>query len=817
VDALLVDLHYALRQLRKTPMFSGVAIATLAIGIGATTAIFSTINATLLRPLPFAEPDRLIDVRTRLVDGRVTSGLLSGVEIEALRAQPSVVAAVGAYSNQAFDATYLQDDGTPVEVIMTGVDRGFFNVLGLPPVLGHAFIGEEYPVTARDAPYALVISDRAWTHFFGRDPAVIGRTIRIAEFANITTTIVGVAPPALDLPLGTDFWFDMRHDPTGVAHGYRAVIRLPPGVTIERLRGAVAISMAGLARTVPSDIGREYVMQPLLTSLVGDLRPMLVIVFGATALLLVLACVNVTNLLLARGLARTREITVRAALGASRGRVVRQLLTESIVLSTAGAIAGSGLAFVAVRLMLALGASKLPRLESVPFDSRVLLFTLAILLFTGVTMGLAPALRLAETDLRTLLNESGRNTTASRGTSRIRSAMIVLEIALAIALVAGAGWLVQSFTRLRTLDAGFDARGRLMLDIRTTRRFEQPDAAFAWSTEMLERVRSASGGLTGAASTLPLRPDRDGALDIEIGTEAPDPNRGHGAHTRYASIGYFEAMGIRLAAGRTFTRDDRRGGQPVAVVNRAFVRRYLPNADPLTASFAYGYPTVDRTTMTRIIGVVEDARYTSLAEAAEPDFYLCQEQAGFPFLRNSVVVAARDGSPPTTDATMSNTVWNIRAELTRFDPDIVVNFTTAQAVVNESLSRQQLGVTLMLIFGVTALMLAAIGIYGVIADAVAQRRGEIATRIALGASTRQIFWLIMLDGHRLALLGLVFGLTGAYAGGRLVASSVYEMRASDPMILATAGALAIVITVTATMIPAIRATRLDPVQALRSD
>jgi ABC-type antimicrobial peptide transport system permease subunit len=251
----------------------------------------------------------------------------------------------------------------------------------------------------------------------------------------------------------------------------------------------------------------------------------------------------------------------------------------------------------------------------------------------------------------------------------------------------------------------------------------------------------------------------------------------------------------------------------VAIVNRAFVRRYLPTSDPLTGSFAYGYPTVDRKTMTRIVGVVEDARYRSLAEAAEPEFYLCQEQASFPFLRNSVVVASGSGSAPTNDATIST----LRTALTRFDPQIVVNFTTAQAVVDETLSRQQLGVTLMLIFGATALALAAIGIYGVIADAAAQRRGEIATRMALGASTRQVFWMIMLDGHRLASIGLFLGLAGAYAGGRVVASSVYEMRASDPAILLTAGALAVVITLVATMIPAIRATRLDPVRALRSD
>jgi hypothetical protein len=314
----------------------------------------------------------------------------------------------------------------------------------------------------------------------------------------------------------------------------------------------------------------------------------------------------------------------------------------------------------------------------------------------------------------------------------------------------------------------------------------------------------------GAASTLPLRPDRDGALNIELRDEPPDPRRVRGAHSRFVSAGFFEAIGIKVVAGRSFTADDRRGTQPVTVVNRAFVRRYFPASDPLVGSFAYGYPTVDRKTMTQIVGVVQDARYTSLAEEAEPTFYLSQDQAPFPFLRTSAVVAARGGHPETI-------VSSIRAELTRFDPQIVANFTTGDAIVAETLIRQQLGVTLMLIFGATALALAAIGIYGVITDSVAQRSSEIATRIALGASGRQVFWLVMSNGLRLALAGLVLGLAAAYAGGRVVASSVFEMRAGDPGILITAAAIAAAIAVAATMMPALKASRVDPVRTLRSD
>ncbi|HWF84104.1 MAG TPA: ADOP family duplicated permease [Vicinamibacterales bacterium] len=809
MDALLSDLQYALRQLRKTPLFACAAIATLAIGIGATTAIFSTVNATLLRPLPYPRAGDLVDVHTRLVDGRVTTGLLSAIEIAALNDSPSVVARAAGLAAQPFDATLIRDDGTPVNALLSGVTEGFFDILELPMSRGRGFTHDEHAASGRDAPMAVVASYRTWTTLFGRDPNVIGKAIRIAE-APVTITVVGVASPALDLPQGTDFWFNFRTTPQDVAHVFGAILRLRPGASIERLRGAAAVAMTGLARTVPSDVGREYVVRSLVSSLVGDLGPTLLIVLGATALLLVLACVNVTNLLLARGMARTREIAVRSALGASRSRVVRQLLTESMVLATAGALAGLLLAFAAVRLLLVLGASKLPRLDAVPFDWRVLLFALVVLLFSGLTMGVAPAWRLASTDIRALLNESGRNTMSSRATSRLMSTMIVAEIALAIALVAGAGWLVQSFTRLRATDPGFAVKGRLVVDVRPTRSFKEPAEGLAWSDEMMSRIRAAvRDARVGSASTFPLRTDHDGILNIELETEAPDPNSVRGGHIRLVTPGFFEAMGIKLLAGRLFTADDRKETQPVVIVNRAFARRYFPSADPLTGAFAWGYPTVDRKTMSRIVGVVQDVRYKSLAEEAEPTFYLPQAQA-FPIFRPAVVIATGASNP---DALVSS----VRDALKRFDPQLILAFTTAPEIVAETLSRQQLGMTLMLIFGATALALAAIGVYGVIAYAAAQRSGEIATRIALGASGRHVFWLMMNAGQRLALAGLLLGLATAYAGGRVVASSVFEMRAADPTVLIAACALVAGMTFAATMIPAIRATRLDPVRALRSE
>jgi putative ABC transport system permease protein len=810
MDVLLNDLRYAVRQLRKTPLFSCAAIATLAIGIGATTAIFSTVNATLLRPLPFSRPNDLIDVHTRLLDGRVTTGLLSAVEIGALNNLHSVVDGVAGLANQPFDATLVREDGTPINVVATGVTEGFFGLLGLPMARGRAFTHEEHVPGGRDAPLAVVASHRAWTTLFGSDPHIVGKPIRLAE-APVTITIVGVASPALDVPHATDFWFNLRVGPQDVAHIFATIVRLRPGATLPQLRSAAAVAMAGLARTVPSDIGREYVVSSLVSSIVGDLGPTLLIVLGATALLLVLACVNVTNLLLARGTARTREIAVRAAVGATGGRIVRQLLTESLVLATAGAVSGLALAYVAVRLLLVLGASALPRLDSVPFDGRVLLFAFAVLLFSGLTMGVAPAWRLAGADIKALLTESGRSTTSSRATSRLMSGMIVAEIALAIALVAGAGWLVQSFARMRSTDPGFTPEGRLVVDVRPTRAFRQHAEAQVWSDELLRHVRAAAGNaVVGSASTFPLRADHDGALNVELESEAPDPNHVNGGHSRVVTPGFFEAMGIKLIAGRTFTADDRKGTQPVVIVNRAFARRFFPTTNPLTGSFAYGYPTVDRTTMSRIVGVVEDVRYKSLAEAAEPTFYMPQAQLPFVQQRPAVVVAARDGHP---DALVSG----IRSELKRFDPQLIVAFATAPQIVAATLSRQELGMTLMLIFGATALALAAVGIYGVIAYAAAQRSGEIATRIALGASERHVFWLMMSAGQRLALAGLLLGLGAAYAGGRVVASWVFEMRAADPVVLMAASAIVAAVTCGATMIPAVRASKLDPVRALRSE
>jgi putative ABC transport system permease protein len=815
MDRFAQDLRYAVRKLIAAPAFTLAAVATLAIGIGATTAIFSTVNATLLRPLPFNDPAELIALKTWYPDGRVTTGLVAAAELARINEARGSVLAGAAFGSSPFDVTLLRDNAAPMHASVTFVGEGFFQLFGLPMTLGAPFTHEQQlPLPRAPAPGpgpqgpppVLVLSHRAWTELFDSDPKIVGKTVRFAEIA---TTVVGVAHRDLDVPHGSDFWANARLDPQDIGHGLNAILRVKPGTTMERLRSELAVVMTGLARDFPNgETGREFVVQPLIMSIVGDLGPVLLVVFAATALLLLLACVNVTNLLLGRGAARAREIAVRTALGASRGRIVRQLLTESFLVTSLGAIAGLLFAFAGVRALLVLGASKLPRLDAVPFDLRVLGFAVVILCVCGVMLGLAPALRLARTDLKTLINESGRSTSGGRGTARLMGVMTVAEVALALMLVAGAGWLVQSFSRLRATDPGFAADGRLIVDVRPNpESVRGPDQTIAWTRTLFDRLRAIPGVTSvGSTAAFPLRGTLDASVQVLFQGDAPETASRHGTRMRLVSPGFFQAMGVPVVAGRDFTEDDRRNTAPVAIVNRAFVRRYLDGRDPLRMQFTWGYPTIDPKSTRAIVGVVGDVRYRSIAEEAEPSFYVSQGQ--FPFPRQAVVVATHSADPTAMTAT-------IRGEIARLDPQLVIDVETVSHLLASTLTRQQLGMTLMLVFGTTALVLAAVGIYGVIAYASAQRLGEIATRLALGATPRQVFWLLMRRGQWLAIAGVVIGLASAYAGGRAVASLVYGIRAADPIVLPAATTVVVLITWIATAIPARRAARIDPILALR--
>jgi predicted permease len=613
-----------------------------------------------------------------------------------------------------------------------------------------------------------------------------------------------VAPRDFDTPHGGDFWFSQQLNKDDVNHFLDGFMRLKPGVTLDRANAEMAPVMLGLARDFPaSDLNRAYVTKPLVASVVGDLGPILIIVMSATGLLLLLACVNVTNLLLARGAARAREMAVRVSLGAGRGRIVGQLLTESAMLCGVGAIFGVLIAYVSVRALLILGASKLPRLDAVTFDSGVLLFVLATVVVSGLLVGFAPALRLAGTDVRTLMNESGRSTSGGRATSRWLSVMTVAEIALAIVLVAGAGWLVRGFAGLRNTDLGFLAEKRLIFDVSFLGpKYPNGDAVRTASRVLTDRIAAVPGVTgVGATSNFPFRNTPENSLIAQFHGETLDPAHPIGTRQRFVSQSYFASMGTALLQGRDFGPDDRANTTPVAIINKTFVKRYLSGRDPIGVQFSAGYPAPDPRNEVVVIGVVDDVRQKTVSDAAEPAFY--SPLAQVPLRRQTIVVA----SSLTDVATLESA---IREEVRRLDPQIAVEFQRVTDLVAGTIRRQQLGMTLMLIFGCVAVLLAAVGIYGVVAYAVSERRGEVATRLALGATRGSVFWLVMRQGGRLALIGTAIGLAVAYVSGQIVASQIYAIRASDPLMLGGAIVLVVAITTLATMIPAWRASRLAP-------
>jgi len=828
METLLQDVRVALRSFRRAPGFPLTAIATLALGIGATTAIFTTLSAVLLKPLPYPHAENLYSLRTALTDGRVTTGLLSGGEVYRLNDPKLAIERAAAY--QPGDLTLLADDGTPTHMHAYGVTEGFFDLFGLPMTAGGFTHADFTPIQfqpngppaqgppqqgppqqgpPQQAPLpAVVISQRLWKDAFHGDPSIVGKPIHFAEF---TSNISGVAPRDFDMPHQADVWIAQRVPPTDVNHGQEAFIRLKPGTTIERASGQMESVMRGLATDFPaSDRNRIYVPKPLVASIVGDLGPILIIVMSATGLLLLLACVNVANLLLARGAARAREMAVRAALGAGWGRLIRQLLTESLVLAAAGTILGVAVGALGLRALLALGASKLPRLDSVSFNGGVLLFSLTTLLVVGVIIGLAPAVRLMRSDMKALMNDSSRSASAGRGTTRWLTAMTIAEVALAIMLVAGAGWLVRGFANLRSTPAGFVPDKRLLFDVSfRPQRYPSPQAVEQGEYDLLQTLRGVHGvTAAGLVSAYPLRGTLENSLIAQISGQPFDATNPPGTRQRIVSPGLFKAMGTSLIAGRDFNQSDLLTNPPIAIVNKVFADRYLKGRNPIGAQFAAGYPQPNPANQVTIVGVVEDVRQKSLADAAEPTFYTSTTQA--PARRLTVVVYAAQSDLGAIENA-------IRPEVRKLDPSVPLDFQLASDVVGGTLTRQELGMTLMLIFGGIAIVLAAVGIYGVVSYAGSLRRDEMATRLALGASPGAVFGMVMKQGAMLGIAGAVIGLGLAYFSGRIVSSKVYAISSADPVILTTAAVLIVSITVLATLVPARRAARTNPANALQAD
>ena len=799
----------AIRSLVRQPAFVVAAVATLALGIAAPTAIFSTVNAVLLKPLPYPHPEDIYTVRTYMTNGRFTIGLMASEEMTTLQRQSPLIQAM-AMGLPAPGA--ILTDGNARQVMAYGVSGGFFDLFGLPVALGRSVTASD---SVRGAPTVVVLSHALWESAYGGRPDAVGSLI---TFMDKPARIVGVAPAEFAVPAGADLWTN-AYIPETIGHGYDGYLRLKPGTKLEALQPAMTQAMSSLGPKYPDmEVSRAYRVTPLLTSTVGDLGPILIILFAATGLLLVLAAVNVTNLMLARGTARGREIAVRAALGAGRARIIAQLVTESLLLAVVGGAIGIGAAFAGVRALLRLGGAHLPRLEELSFDGRVLAFVAAVVIVTGVVVGLVPALRMADGDISLLMNESGRGVRGSRRTRRLLASFIAAELAVSVVVVAGASRLVASYEHLRQVDPGFVAPGRLVFDATLPGPFGPPapytehqQRVAVWWRETEARLRAAGAAQAAAASSIPLEHEWDSTTFVDIVSKpgvAPE-DRPNG-RLRLITPGFFRAIGIRLLAGRGFTEADRADAQLVAIVNETFVRKFLSDRDPLREPlrgfnfrFVNGRPQADNI---QIVGVAADVKYSTLTAAPEPVVYIPMAQSLR--ARVSIVVTTPDGAP-------EKHLDDFRRALLGAEPRLAIQSATLSSLVSHSIERQRLGMWLMSAFAVAALLLAAVGVFGVVAFSVSQRIGEMAVRQALGATRGDVLWAIVRDAGLTALPGLVAGVAIAWWSGRLVAGYVYAVGPADPLVLATGVMSVAAVALAAMVLPARRVASVDPARALR--
>jgi len=791
------------RSLLRHPAFVLTAAGTLALGIAATVALFSAVNAALLKPLPYPRSEDIYSARTFFPNGRFTSGLVGSEELSALKQFQDAIADVAG----ALRVDGAVASGTIVrQAVGYSVSDRFFDLFGIPVAAGRAFAPDDH---VPRAPRVVVLSHALWQSAFGGRGDVVGASVTVA---GTPARVIGVARPEFDVPAGADLWLNGALPPTGIGHIYEGYLRLRPGVTVDAIRDRMAGAMEALGRKYPDqDVGRAYRLRPLLEVTVGDLRPILLILFSATALLLLLAAVNVTNLMLARGTARSRDIAVRAALGASRSRIVGQLVTESVLLALAGGAAGIAGAYAAVRLLMRFGGSTLPRLDAVPFDGTVIALALGVIVATGILVGIAPAFRFATSDIAALMNDTGRSVRGSRRTRRLLSAFVIAEIAVAVALVGGAARLLRSFENIQRTDPGFRA-GRLITVevVHPDRRYTDPARMTLWVDAVRSKLLAAGAARVATTSTLPMQHEWDSTSFADLASQpnVPPDKRPNG-RVRFASPEFFSIMGIRVLAGRAFTDEDRTGSQPVAIVNDAFVRRFLPGADPLRERFKGFYNNlVDGKLVRRdaaIVGVVEDVHYASMTAAAEPVLYVPQHE--YPGFRQSLVIEPMEGRPLS--------IPPLRAAILEVDSNVALEFGTMAAAVSASLSRERLGTLLMTLFGAGALVLAVVGVFGVLAYVVSQRTNEMAVRQALGATRAQLFGMVLGDGSRVTVLGIAIGLLASWWTGGLMRRYLFEVGAADPIVLFGSALVVALAAVLAVAVPARRAATLDPAQALR--
>jgi putative ABC transport system permease protein len=796
METLLHDFRYALRLLRKSPGFAVAAVLTLALGMGANTVMFSVLNTVLLRPLPYPNPDRLVQIWETDARRSDMHDTVSAYNFVDWRSQSQTFEQMATYE---YNSVVLTGQKSPARLTALFVTANFFDVLKVAPLKGRTFLPDE---DQPGKPRAAVLGYGAWQRHFGGDPNIVGKSVLLDDQAY---SIVGVMPADFGLPRDRfDVWCVPGFDLKGTSrssHFLQSIGRLKPGVSLQQAQIEMDTIAERLAATYHLPSGGGVRLVSLQNEIVGNARRSLLVLWVAVLAVLLIACANVAGLLLARAVGRQKEVAIRSALGGSRARLMQQFLAESVLLATLGGILGVALSYSAGRFVVAASQGAVPRLRSLQMDGMVLAFTAIACVLTGLAFGLAPALSALRIDLNSSLKESGP---AAQVTDRLnlRSLFVVAEVALAMVLLVGGGLLAKTLWRLQHVDTGFRAENIL------TFRFTVPPRKFATSaqrSDLYERVAEQLAALpgvesVGATNDLPFGGSRsDSSFDIE--GRAPDPQLLLHAGYRTVNSGYFHTMRIRLLQGREFSLHDNRDGVAVAVVNQAFVKKFFASESPL------GHRLISHSHFYEIVGVVADVKHEDLGAPSFPELYLYYLQADvqpwtFFEVRSRI-------EPGTLKATVREAMKQIAPE------EPLYGMNTMTDLVEYWMSPQKFNSLLLAIFAGLALVLAAIGIYGVIAYSVVQRTREIGIRMALGADRTNVLRLILRQGARIGILGLLIGTAAAYLSTRALSSMLYGVDPHDPLIFAAIAASLIVVVMLASYIPARRATRVDPLIALR--
>jgi putative ABC transport system permease protein len=819
------DLRYAFHGLARRPGFTAIAVITLSLGIGATTAIFSVVQAVLLRPLEYPDAERIVKV-IGFDKAEGTTGNLSPADFLDFQRDAVSFERMGANGWVGL-ATISGWSGEAERVGSVQVTEGFFSTLRVQPALGRVF---RYKDDAPDAEMTVILSDGFWRRRFGADPAIVGKAITLNARP---ATVIGVLPasyrhieinPERSADIFTPYGFNPAQANRG-GHFIRGVARLKDGVTVEQARAEFDGIAARLERDFPvSNTDQGVLVTPLLDSMVGEARPVLVLLSAAVGLVLLVACANVANLLLARGTGRLRELALRAAIGADRGRLVRQMLTESMALGLVGAIGGLLLAFWATRALTALAATGMPRADQIRLDVPALIFALLASLATSVIFGLLPALHLSKQDLNDVLKEGGRQNTA--GAARgARELLIVAEVAVSIMLLVGAGLLIRSLWHLQQVDPGFAADKVLAMEVSLpTARYEEGEQMpFYRSFE--DRVRALPGvAAAGAVNILPLSSNYD-SRGIQVEDHPRPDGQGFAPQGRSATPGYFEAMGIPLLMGRNFDAHDIDSGQLVVIVSEAMARQYWPTSAKATVvqpdvanvvgkriTFNSGIPqerqqVVGGAGSRLVVGVVGNVKHLGLDEDEVPMFYTPHTQQ--PSYHTMRVVVRADAEPGALTR-------QVREQLSQMDPEVPLSqVTTLSRALDSTMAAPRMRASLLGLFAALAMILAAIGVYGVVAYMVGQRTQEIGVRRALGAKAADVVMMLLHDAMRPVAIGIVIGIAGAVAMTRLLAAMLFEVSATDVTTYAVACSVLAVAALIASIVPARRALGVDPITAVR--